>query len=98
MPNAHCTEEFLLPQVEALLAGTLALMTGLSQASGQCAHRALMQAKVRANLTELVAHPQVSDTLRKVLKRLLTHWVDAPDGSAVDAAHMHAHTRPALLH
>ena len=98
MHRDPCTEEFLLPQVEALLAGTLALMTGLSQDNGQCAHRALMQAKVRANLTELVAHPQVSDSLRKVLTRLLAHWAAGPAAPAQDMAQAHAPTRPALLH
>ena len=56
MPTDPCTEEYLLPQVEALLAGTLALMTGLSHTEGPCALRELMRDKVRANLQELAAH------------------------------------------
>ena len=47
MPCNDTIEEYLLPQIEALLAGTLALMTALAQANAQCTHRELMAAKVR---------------------------------------------------
>lgn len=78
MHTSHHTEEFLLPHIEALLAGTLALMTGLAQAGEQCPHRDLMQAKVHANLIELSNHPHTSDTLRSVLARLIDHWGAMP--------------------
>lgn len=94
------TEEYLLPQLEALMAGTLALMTGLCQSSGPCAHRALMQTKVRDNLSELAAHPQLSATLRQVLTRLLGHWATAAgrEHGGHELARTHGLHSPALLH
>ena len=65
MPTDPCTEEYLLPQVEALLAGTLALMTGLSQTEGPCARRELMRDKVRANLQEQAGRPVSYDDMVK---------------------------------
>ena len=94
MPSDPCTEEYLLPQLEALLAGTLALMTGLSQTGERCAHRALMQAKVRANLSELAVHPQLSATLRQVLTQLLGHWGAPAGGDLAPAAQAKPSTRP----
>ena len=74
MPCNDTIEEYLLPQIEALLAGTLALMTALAQANAQCTHRELMAAKVRDNLTQLAKHPQLSGTLRTVLARMVGQW------------------------
>ena len=96
MPTDPCTEEYLLPQVEALLAGTQALMTGLSHTEGPCARRELMRDKVRANLQELAAHPHVSATLRVVLARLVDHWRAAPTAAPADRAG--APPRVAWLH
>ena len=73
MPCNDTIEEYLLPQIEALLAGTLALMTALAQANAQC-NRELMAAKVRDNLTQLAMHPQLSGTLRTVLARMVGQW------------------------
>ena len=58
MPCNDTIEEYLLPQIEALLAGTLALMTALA----------------RDNLTQLAMHPQLSGTLRTVLARMVGQW------------------------
>ncbi len=98
MHTDPCTEEYLLPQVEALLAGTLALMTGLSQNEGRCEHRELMQAKVCANLRELAGHPDVSASLRRVLARLLELWSAAPPARPSDQDRLAGAVRPALLH
>lgn len=92
------TEEYLLPQVEALLAGTLALMTGLAQGGERCAQRELMQAKVHANLTELSAHPHVSASLRCVLARLIHHWGAAPVTTVAGQEHVHVSAPSHLLH
>ena len=97
MHTDSCTEEYLLPQVEALLAGTLALMTGLSQTEGRCEHRDMMHAKVCANLRELSAHPEVSVPLRRVLARLLEHW-SAPAGARWAPHDRHSGAHPGLLH
>ena len=79
----HTDEEWVLPSSEALLAGTLALMTGCAQHSGPHAQRELMAGKVVANLTELARHPDLSPTLRQLLSRLSERWLmelrsDAP--------------------
>ncbi|HSW25229.1 MAG TPA: hypothetical protein VLJ62_20880, partial [Burkholderiaceae bacterium] len=53
--EAACTSEFVLSHVEAVLAGTLALMTALAQ--GCCdEHRRAIRRKVIANLAELEQH------------------------------------------
>ncbi|MFV0681036.1 hypothetical protein [Ottowia sp.] len=68
-------QEYALSSVEALLAGTLALMTGMMQASPDCANARPMANKIAANLDELARHPALSETMRTMLTRLLPHWV-----------------------
>ena len=56
-------EEHELPTVEAVLAGTLALMIGYSQAllvEQHPEHRVLMGRKIGNNLALLAEHPQLS--------------------------------------
>lgn len=66
-------EEYHLPCAEALLAGTLALMTGHAQACCDN-HRQLMNAKIVANLSQLSEHPILSPQLRTALWNLRTRW------------------------
>ena len=68
------TEEFTLPCVEALLAGTLTLMTGVAQAAPGCANVRPMAAKVVSNLGTLAEHPALSEAMRQVVARLALHW------------------------
>lgn len=69
----HRDEEYGLPCMEALLARTLALMTGHAQAC--CAdHRVLMAQKTAANLDLLAAHPMFSAGFRDVAQRLKARW------------------------
>ena len=66
-----------MPQVEAVLAGTLALMTGYSQflqAEANPAHRIGMGEKITRNLALLAAHPQLSPDCRGVLWQLHERW------------------------
>lgn len=84
-PDAH-TEEYLLPRTEALLAGTLALMTGLAHTPLCASHRELMATKVRANLAELAAQPHVSEALRTVLCGLSGQWGDDPAAAPAASA------------
>lgn len=69
-----------LPSAEALLAGTLALMTGvieraaLSQPLAAHAQSLMMASKVRSNLFFLSSHPQMSEGFRMTAARLRTHW------------------------
>ena len=68
------TEEFTLPCVEALLAGTLALMTGVAQAAPGCGNVRPMAAKVVSNLGTLAEHPALSEAMHQVVARLALHW------------------------
>jgi hypothetical protein len=74
-PTSHCDEEYTLPPTEALLAGTLALMTGCAQHSGPVRQRELMVGKVVSNLTELAQHPALSAPMRLLLGRLSARWL-----------------------
>ena len=78
MPHAQNeNEEHELPSIEAVLAGTLALMTGYSQslqAALQPEHRVLMSAKIGSNLSLLIDHPDLSGGFRKVLCGLCQRW------------------------
>jgi hypothetical protein len=81
------------PSVEALLAATLALMTGvveraaLIQPLAGHAQSQVMAVKVRSNLFLLASHPRVSEGFRLTLGRLRTHWdrLTTPTQVAADA-------------
>ncbi len=75
MNAAPCLEEeYTLPSVEALMAGTLALLTGYAQSAPGCAHRPLMARKVVSNLFCLSEHPQLSAPMQTLLSNLRTRW------------------------
>lgn len=67
-----CTEH-TLPCAEALLAGTLALMTGYAQ-QADAGTRTLMARKVVSNLFFLSGHPQLSDAFKTLMGNLRTRW------------------------
>lgn len=84
-PIDSADEEYTLPSVEALLAGTLALMTGYAQSARECPHRPLMARKLVSNLFYLSAHPQLSPPMQVMLANLRTRW-QLEQESAADAA------------
>jgi len=87
-PHHDEIEEHELPCIEAVLAGTLALMTGYSQALQAELHprqRVLMGEKIGDNLTLLLQHPQLSLGFRHVLLGLHRRW-QAMDACTRDAA------------
>ena len=90
MPHTAPTfEEHELPFIEAVLAGTLALMTGYSQALQAALgpqHRLRMGGKIAENLAMLVDHPQLSLGFRQVLLGLQGRW-KAMDDCTARAAH-----------
>ena len=92
-------EEYSLPPVEALLAGTLALMTGYAQHGEGCEIRPLMAGKLVRNLTALAHHPAVSEPMRAMLVRLVEHWLRAaePPGLGQAGASAWVHAVPAAV-
>ena len=74
-------DEYTMPCAEALLAGTMALMTGHVQAlSG--AHREAMAAKIVSNLTALAEAPLLSPDFKTLLWALRQRWQDQMPGVA----------------
>lgn len=67
------SDEYTLPRVEALLAGTLALMTAHVQASDN-GQRLLMANKISHNLFSLQHHPGFTPEFALVLARLQKTW------------------------
>jgi hypothetical protein len=81
--DACCDEDYELPSADALMAGTLALMTGYAQTAPGDDHRCLMARKLVSSLFFLSEHPQVSPHMRRLLANLRTRWqVEAEAGSA----------------
>jgi hypothetical protein len=95
-PSDH---EYELPCAEAMLAGTLALMTGYAQQSDEHM-RCLMATKVASNLLSLSEHVNLTQSFRLLLRRLRWCW-DA-QLSAADAAFgmptaVHCHNSPSAV-
>ena len=88
-------ESYDLPCAEALLAGSLALMTGHAQSD--CARqRHLMARKIRSNLFFLAQHPGVNGPFRTVLQRMHEHWDQLVQAHPAEPPASRAHT-PELL-
>jgi hypothetical protein len=88
-------EEHELPSVEAVLAGTLALMTGYSQALQaelDPQGRIAMGEKVGSNLGLLLDHPQLSLGFRQVLFGLQQRWI-AMNRCTVEATPTRQHSQ-----
>jgi hypothetical protein len=77
-------DEYTLPTAEALLAGTLALMTGCVQGADE--HRGLMSAKIASNLAQLSEHTALSCEMRRMLARLQTRWQTSGGGWSASGA------------
>jgi hypothetical protein len=70
-------EEYELPCSEALLAGTLALMTGYSQAlqaEHDPAHRLVMSLRIAQNLDRLSGQAPLSEPFRTLSTKLAALW------------------------
>ncbi len=66
-------EEYSMPCAEALLAGTLALMTSAVQSCCDN-HRGLIAQKIVSNLTHLSLQPQLSPDFRAMVWNLRRGW------------------------
>ena len=84
MPESAIAE-FVLSNAEAVLAGTLALMTALVYSCCE-QHRQALRQKVIANLVELERHAQLSQQFRAVASHLQQQWCALDDSSATVAA------------
>ena len=85
-------EEYVMPCAEALMAGTLALMTGHARC-GCDQHRDMMARKAVMNLHTLSAHPSISQGLRAVAKKVREQWLELIQSGQVQA--MNAETTAA---
>ena len=83
------TENYTLPCAEALLAGTLAVMTGHMQACCD-GHRNLMVRKAVANLAQLSQHPLLSPDFKALLWQLRGRWEQQLQAQARQAPMWHA--------
>ena len=90
--SAHRNEEYSLPCAEAVLAGTLALMTGHAQACC-CSQRAALSEKVVAGLQQLAHSSHFTPHFRALLGSLQRKWAQqcttdaqAPRSAALSAA------------
>lgn len=72
-PDTHRDEEYSMPCMEALLAGTLALMTGYAQACCD-SHREAMVRKIVTNLEALTQSQALSPHFRTMLWNLQARW------------------------
>ena len=68
-------DEYVMPCAEAILAGTLALMTGHARC-GCAAHRDMMGSKAAHNLAQLAQHPVMSEEFRTVAFKLHLQWIE----------------------
>lgn len=96
---APADTEYEMPSAEALLAGTLALMTGHAQST--CAHQqGLMAAKIGANLWVLASHPVLSPNFQAVAERMRAHWtvLAQPSADALAPRARASAERPLLWH
>jgi hypothetical protein len=81
-PLIHTNEEYTMPCTEALLAGTMALMTGHVQAC--CgAHREAMEGKILSNLAALTEDPLLSPGFKTLLWTLHQRWKNQRQGAAI---------------
>ena len=82
--SSVCDEEYSLPCAEALLAGTLALMTGYVQACCD-SHREAMGRKIVSNLQLLGQAEVFTPHFRTMLCSLQGRWVQQCGGAAHSA-------------
>jgi hypothetical protein len=81
---SHPHQEYELPCAEALLAGTLALMTAHVQACCD-GHRARIVDKVNDNLAQLAGNCALSPPFRTALWNLRIHWQMLKDAAPLPA-------------
>lgn len=73
------SEEYEMPALEAVLAGTMALMTGFSKAPTVHQKNVLAE-KIFCNLGLLSQHPVVSPGFQVMTFKLRSHWLKQNEG------------------
>lgn len=101
MTLATRPEEPTIPSADAMLAGTVALMTSWADPCPTCkldsgAQRSLLARKIVSNLFFLQHHPAVGEGLRRVLLQAHGHWVRLAHPGGVAATLAEARPGPAL--
>lgn len=95
--EASTEEVYYLPSAEALLAGTLALMTGHAQACSSHT-RQRMATKIVSNLSDLTQHPVLSPQFQAAVWNLRKHWEALQAQSAATATDPQTwHAQPSSL-
>lgn len=95
--TTHSDSDYEMPSAEAMLAGTLALMTGYAQ-SACLRQRHLMSEKIVANLSQISQHPAFSANFQAVTDRMSPLWaVLAQAGGVFTSAQTPAQLEPKAL-
>lgn len=101
--HADNDSDLPLPSLEALVAGTVALMTTWADPSPDAridaaGQRSLLARKVVSNLFFLQNHPCASPALRQVMANAHQRWLTLAHAPAVDRSSDSARHRPGSLH
>ncbi|GKS75874.1 hypothetical protein AVME950_13280 [Acidovorax sp. SUPP950] len=89
-------EEYRLPCTEALLASTMALMTGHAH-TAEAPYRDAMARKIIVNLQALSQMPGLTSHFRTMLRSLQTHWTPGPERQAAAQENRDPEPRPQAL-
>lgn len=95
--DADSADELQLPDADALVAGTVALMTAWADPCPQARLpmpqlRQLLARKVVSNLFFLQHHPGVSPGLRQALSQAHRHWVTLAQDVPIEPARVGPHS------
>ena len=95
-PSSDAGDDQQPPCAEAVLAGTLALMT--SHATCRCAERRLaMVGRIVSNMDLLARHPHLSSQFRRAAAQLQCHWILLGGSEGDPGQAQLAHRAPATL-
>ena len=94
--ETHSDEEYRLPCTEALLASTMALMTGHAH-TAEAPYRDAMARKIIVNLQALSQMPGLTEHFCTMLRGLQTHWAPKAERHAAEAALRDPEPRPQAL-
>jgi len=94
--ETHSDEEYRLPCTEALMASTMALMTGHAH-TVEAPYRDAMARKIIVNLQALSQMPGLTEHFRTMLRGLQTHWAPKAERHATTAENRDIKPHPESL-